>query len=378
MKKSIVALCFSVIAGLGFTQTTVIHPYIFKTKVAPSSFAFLFRSFSNSSYREARVMQVHDLNLSPALNIKSIAFRMYYYYYYNQYYGYNSFQVKVELRVSTAKTNSMGIRNTFAANHGTDITTVIAVKNINFPSYPHFYGFPKPFFFAFPFDSGKTFNLAPGKSLCWDMTVYDNTLYDVGNKSVDLAKVFPAASFYGTYYGQGCKAAHHPYYDFANYMHLGKHSSRWIVYGGCNYGPPHGRAFAFFSTGASTAGGIYLPILQPGCKIWINPIPPSMFLVKGPYKLNYYGYQYQNLLSPYFSIPINPVLYGAQFYSQFLAIDKSFKFYSTNGKFFQLPLWTSTAGVNLGVGYVYTYGPGAANAISGYASTNQGLVTRFN
>ena len=169
----------------------------------------------------------------------------------------------------------------------------------------------------------------------------------------------------------------HPLCNFHNLINISTYpyTKPWRVYGGCSYGPPFGWTFVLFSAAPSTSNGIYFPIFNPGCKLWINP--RFVFSIRGPFQLDSYGH-YESSSIPYLTIPRSSTFCGAQFYTQFIATDTSGNMYSSNGKFFQLPLWNSNSGVNLGIGQVFKYGLGAAKATWGYAhGRNNGIITKF-
>ncbi len=349
----------------------VVHPSVFKDKVGNLTTSYIFLSTSNPSSRMCRYMQIHDLKPASALQIKELAFRMTSFFNYNTYYRYLPFKAQLELAVSTAKTTASTASSTFASNVGPDAVTVIAKKFLNFPGHSG-QAFPNPFEYKLPFDTGKVFTLGAGKSLCWELKVYDNDLYPNKGFSLYLDTARLTTGSFGTYYGRGSLVpGGHPY--VAHYGHLYTSfspTSGYKFYGYCYYGPPFGKTFFLLSTGRGTGAPV-----GPYAKLWIDPA--KIVGIFGPYDLNYSGYFYKSYSSPFFSVPFRPWKLGLHLYSQWFSIDKAANVYSTCGYFTQLNLWKSTSGVNLGVARIYRTGSSAFTNSRGYLARNYGVITQF-
>ncbi len=365
-------LVLALLAGGAAAQTTLVSPPLFKDHAGNTSRSYIFRPSSTQSNRQARFLEVNDLNLSKAAAIKGMAFR---WYAGSNYYYHLPFQAELELSLSTAQTTGATVSSTFASNIGKDATVVIAKKKINFPPKLTYGSFPNPFMYKLTFDTGKVFNLAAGKSLCWDIKVYDNDLYAKGNPYIYLDSAY-LSSYSTAYmdYGSGSDAGN-PRYKYYCYLYDSLSVSvGHRIYGSCYYGPPFGKAFAVIGLDKAPGGG--LPI-GPLAKLYIHP--GKILTVAGPFDLNYYGYKYVSSSTPFLTIPNLPAYLGFKLYGQFVALDKSYtKIYSTNGRVIQLPLWSSTSGKTLGMGYVYKTGSAAFTSTTGYRGVNSGIIVQFN
>ena len=371
MKRFPSVLVLALLAGGAAAQTTMVFPPLFKDHAGNTSRSYVFRPNKTQSYRQARFMEVNDLNLAKAASIKGMAFR---WYAGMNYYYHLPFQADLELTLSTAQTTGASVSSTFASNAGKDATVVISRKKINFPPKLTYGSFPNPFMYKLLFDTGKTFTLAAAKSLCWDIKVYDNDLYSKNNPYIYLD-----SAYFSTYstaymdYGQGSNAGH-PRYKYYCYLYDSLSTSiGHRIYGSCYYGPAFGKAFAVIGLDKAPGGG--LPI-GPLAKLYIHP--GRILTVAGPYNLNYYGYVYVSSSKPFFTIPNQPAYLGAKLYGQFIALDSSYKnIYGTNGRVIQLPLWSSTSGKTMGMGYVYRTGSSAFTSTTGYRGTNSGVIVQF-
>ncbi len=371
MKTFRTMLILSFLGAGAAAQTTLVSPPLFKDHAGTTNRSYIFRSSSSQTYRQSRFMQVHDLNLSQAASIKGMAFR---WYAGLNYYYHLPFTADLELTLSTAQTTSSTISSTFASNVGKDATVVISKKKINFPPKFTYGTFPNPFLYKLVFDSGKAFNLAAGKSVCWDLKVYDNDLYAKHNPSI-----FLDATYLSTYstaymeYGKGSDTGH-PRYRFYAYIYDSFSSTLGHrIYGSCYYGPAFGKAFAVVGTAPAPGGG--LPV-GPEAKLYIHP--GQIVSVTGPYAMNYYGNAYVSSSTPFLTIPNSPQFLGAKVYAQFFALDSSLAHvYSTNARVLQLPLWSSISGKTLGAGYVYKTGSAAFTSSTGYASKTTCVITQF-
>ncbi len=364
-------LAIALMAAGATAQTTLVSPGIFKDHAGNTSRSYIFRPSSTASYRQARFMQIHDLNLSKAGTIKGMAFR---WYAGSNYYYHLPFQATLELTLSTAPTSASSISPTFASNVGKDATVVISKKAVNFPPKLTYGSFPNPFMYRLPFDSGKSFTLAAGKSLCWDIKVYDNDLYAKGNPYIYLDACY-LSSYSTAYmdYGKGSDCGNPRYRYYAYFYDSQSTTVGHRIYGSCYYGPAFGKAFAVIGLDKAPGGG--LPI-GPDAKLYIHP--GRILAVKGPYNLNYYGYTYISSSNPILTIPGNPQVLGMKLYCQFVALDSGYKnIYSTHGRIMQLPLWSTTTGKTLSVSYVYRTGSSALTSPTGYKRTNSGVITQF-
>ncbi len=371
MRRFPSVLVLALLAGGAAAQTTMVFPPIFKDHAGNSSSSYLFRPSRTKNYRQVRFIEVNDLNLSKAATIKGMAFR---WYSGLNYYYHLPFQVDLELTLSTAQTTGASVSSTFANNIGKDATVVISRKKVNFPPKLTYGTFPNPFIYNLFFDTGKTFTLAAGKSLCWEVKVHDNDLYAKGNPYMYLD-----GAYFSTYstaymdYGQGSSAGN-PRYKFYCYIYDRLiPSTGHSVYGSCYYGPAFGKAFAVIGLDKTPGGG--LPI-GPLAKLYVHP--GKIISVSGPYNLNYYGYTYVSSSNPFFRIPNQPAYLGTKLYGQFFAFDSGYKnLYGTNGRVVQLPLWASTSGKTLGMGFVYRSGTTAFTSPTGYRRFNSGMIVQF-
>ena len=371
MKRFPSFLLLAFLAGGAAAQSTLVFPRIFKDHAGNTSRTYIFRASSTTTYRQSRYLQVDELNLPQAAVVKGMAFRWYAGY---NYYYHLPFQADLELTLSTAQTTGATISATFASNIGKDATVVIAKKKINFPPKLTYGSFPNPFMYVLPFDPGKAFSLAAGKSLCWDIKVHDNDLYAKGNPYIYLDSAY--LSSYSTAYmdfGKGSDAGNPRYRYYCYFYDSVSTTAGHRIYGSCYYGPAFGKTFALIGYGRFPGNG--LP-LGPDARLYIHP---NMILkVAGPYDLNYYGYKYVGSNTPFLTIPNNPQYLGLKLYGQFFAFDKTYQhLYSTNGRVFQLPLWSSTSGKSLGSGYVYKTGTSAFTSPTGYRRTNSGVIVKY-
>jgi len=360
-------LVLALLAGGTAAQTTLVFPPVFKDHAGNAYHSYLFRSSAVMANRQARFMEVNDLNLSKATPIKSMAFR---WYAGLNFYYHQSFQADLELTLSTARTTGATVSSIFAANAGKDATVVIARKKVHFPPKLTYGTFPNPFRYKLFFDAGKTFTLPARKSLCWEIKVYDNDLYLKHSNVIDLDWAVLSSSAYSYMdYGKGSDAGNlmYRYYCAIHYSFIPALGPR--IYGDCYSGPAFGKAFAVIGLDKAPGGGISI---GPLAKLYIHP--GRILAVTGPYNLNYFG----GLHVPLLDIPNLPAYLGAKIYGQFIALDSGFKnIYGTNGRIIQLPLWSSTAGKNLGMGYVYMHGPQAFISSSGSRGVNTGVVVQF-
>ena len=369
MRRILALSTLTLLCGAAGAQ--VVHPAVFKDKVGTTYTYYLFRNSTTPDYRKCRYMQVHDLNPSSALKIKGLAFRMASYYTYNTQYKYLPFKAQLELSLSTAKTTASTASSTFAANVGADAVTVVSKKFVDFPGHAG-HAFPNPFEYKLPFDTGKVFTLAAGKSLCWDLKAYDNDLHPSKGYSIYLDTGNISTYPYGTYFGRGSQIpGGHPYIaHYGNMYVYYSATTGYKFYGSCYYGPGFGKTFFFLSTGKGNGS-----LVGPYARLWIDPAKIVGFF--GPYDLNYSGYFYKSSSSPFFKIPFRPWKLGLHLYSQWFSLDKALNLYSTNGYFTQLNLWKSSSGVNLGVARIYRYGSTAFTSTTGYLAKNYGVVTLF-
>ncbi len=208
------------------------------------------------------------------MTIHGIAFRMSSRYHNNTHPDHAPYQVKLTLALSTAARKASAMSNYFGKNIGPDAVTVIQTKNIHFPGHAG-QDFPNPFEYKLPFDPGKVFTLAAGKSLCWDLLVYDNDLYSRAKTSVYLDVGVLTGNCFNTNYGKPATVPglNNPH---ANGV-VTQLSSGGIftVYGGCKNGPPSG--WTLFLAGAGKWGGT---ALGPWARLWVDPL--TRIIHQGP------------------------------------------------------------------------------------------------
>jgi len=365
-------LVLALLAGGAAAQTTLVFPPLFKNHAGNAYHGYIFNPSGPKAYQQARFMEVNDLNFSKTTTIKSMAFR---WYAGLNFYYHQSFQADLELTLSTARTTGSTISSTFATNAGKDATVVIARKKVHFPPKLTYGTFPNPFRYKLFFDTGKTFTLPARKSLCWEIKVYANDLYLKKSYFIylDWALLSSSACSYMDY-GKGSDAGN-PLYRYKGIIKYNDFnpSLGHRIFGSCYWGPAFGKAFAVIGLDKAPGGG--LPI-GPLAKLYIHPA--RILTVAGPYDLNYFGGISVPPSKPFLTIPNLPAYQGAKIYGQFIALDSGFKnIYGTNGRVIQLPLWSSTAGKTLGMGYVYMNGPWAFLSSSGRRGVNTGVIVQF-
>ncbi len=367
VKKNRVFLVLALLCPAAGAQ--IVFPPVYKDKVGYSYVTAIFRRSNISSVRKCRWQQVQDLKPSSPVTIHGIAFRMTSLYLYNSHPDHPPFQVKLSLVLSTAKVKASGMSNEFGKNTGGDAVTVISPKFVHFPAHAG-YGFPNPFAYRLPFDTGKVFTLGAGKSLCWDLRVYDNDLYSKAKTSVYLDEGTLTSNCFHTNFGKGgtVPGFSSPHSDVTR-LYL-SNARFFTVYGGCKNGPSSGWTLWLVSTGKW--GGT---LLGPSAPLWVDPLKALGWF--GPYTLNSKGGYYRPPQNPYFSTPAQPWVLGFKFFGQWFSFDKALNLYTTDGTFSQFSLWVKTQGVDFGVGNLYLTNDSAFSSRKGTLYLRSGVVTQI-
>ena len=374
-----------VLAAGAAGQSYLVHPGQYKTLEGESSYSYPFYySPANAAYRQMVFQQVHDNLSKTPLPLKGIAFRR----DAAQLYFWAAWSADVELIVAHAPqgVTSQTMTKTFASNLGKDATVVIAKKKVRFPPTVGNGSFPRPFTFNLVFDQGKAFLYkGGGRSLTWQLKVYDNDLHSSTGTYVylDRAYYYPtSSSISGAYVpiGQGGFAPRQYRSLFSSfYSRLDKRSSPRLIKIDPNLssGPRGGKAVALLSRLKFRQG---LPIGAGGGKLWINP--GTIFFVSKLVNLDYWGNSGKELVGPggkvvsLINLPDDPNIYGLHFFGQMVAIDTAtLSLYLPNACEIQLPYDPArTGGVPVGV----TYYRGSVTNPTGYGPYKyQGLVVRF-
>ncbi len=338
---------------------------------------------TNPTYRQARLLQVHDNLSKTPLPIKGLVFRR----GARDESDWPGWKVQVELTLSTAAVTSTTMSRTFAANHGKDATVVVAKKWIQFPPSLFLGRFVYPFIYKIPFDQGKVFLLGAGKSLAWDAKVFDN---DLSKKPAfgggfDMEYAYLRNYAYGSYirWGRGTNV---PGQNFSFYSYFtSRYDNRYpgkeiVLYGSCYYGPPSGQAFVLFARKEMPSG---IPISGNGSLLYLNP--GTIFYVSPPRGLDGRGYAYwsssttSTTTPPLLTLPDNPLLYGIHFSAQVFALDKSLtSIYASNMVRLQMVYPWQKAGP-FKIAQIYAYNN--ANAPTGNPGFNtsyrRAMITGF-
>ncbi len=386
MKRHLPAFFFLLVFTAGAAgQSYLVHPPQYKTLEGESSISYPFYySATNPVYRQMIYQQVHDNLSKTPLPLKGLAFRR----DVSQLYTWAPWSAVVELTVSHAPQGitSTTLSRTFAANLGKDATVVIAKKKVRFPPTAGTGPFPRPFAFHLPFDTGKVFLYkGGGRSLTWQLKVYDNDLASTVGSYIylDRAYYYPTSSSVSGAFapiGQGGFAPRQYRSMYSSfYSRLDKRSSPRLIkidpY--ISAGPRGGKAVALLARLRFQRG---LPIGAGGGKLWINP--GTIFFVSPLVDMDYWGNSGKGLIGPggkvvsLINLPDDPNIYGVHFYGQMVAIDTAtLSLYLPNAAEIQLPYDPARTG---GVPVGSTYYRGSVTNPTGYGPyKTQGLVVRF-
>ncbi len=337
---------------------------------------------TNPYTRQARFLQVHDALSKTPLPIKGLVFRR----GCRDESDWPGWKVQVELTLSTAAVTSSTMSRTFASNHGKDATVVVAKKWIQFPPSPYLGLFVNPFAYRIPFDQGKVFLLGAGKSLAWDAKVYDNDLHKKPGfgGGFDMEYAYTRNYAYGVYTrwgrGVGVPGQSYSFYSYVSTRYDSNYAGREIVlYGGCYNGPPQGKAFVLLGRKEMPNG---IPVSGNGSLLYLNP--GTIFFISPIRNLDGRGYGYWSSIPtsstpPILAVPDNPALYGARFYAQVFALDRSLtSFYASNLTRVQMVFPWQKAGL-FRIGNVYAYNNASAPTGNlGYSSYyRRAMITGF-
>ncbi len=253
-------------------QTTIVHP---------KALAGLEGNWAQASPlglpldkgRGLHYLQVDDLLPSKDIRIKGMAFRP----DGTMNRPWSSFQVELDLRLSTARRRGSLVNAWFEANQTKDLTTVVSRKTLKFPASQGFASLPAPFLLRLPFDGGKTFRLAAGKELCWDLRIYAST-----------APGYPKVLFLdGFVRGRGLftrsvrKGGINPKWGTQVGLQMGD-DFLWgyqVIQGSIFQGPIHGRAFLFLGTRLLSRG---IPFGGWKSVFYLDPLASPLIL--GPFR----------------------------------------------------------------------------------------------
>ncbi len=345
-----------------------------------STFYPFFRAYLNKAARQSHEQTVHDLGKTPG-KIYGIAFRRD--GIWGRSTGSPSCWVEVEIACSTAVTTSGTMSRTFASNEGKDRTVVLAKKKIRFNAFPALPGRPQPFSFVFPFDQNRVFGFGGG-SLCVDVTVTDNDLYDESTKSykyVYLDRVFNSTTGLHWDGGHGCFGSAHsifPFYShsysYARFDYLkNQRELSYFAIGG--NGRPGGTGLHLMSTAL-----LPRPMeLTPVCRLYVDPGKVFRVLPGAAYSststLYYFPPRVGNR-SSYLTVPWEKGLRGLKFYTQSINLDpgaNSWNLVTGNYSEVTLPMYSER---KFPLSYLYATGFMFYNR-TGYLATGAGLVTKF-
>ncbi len=339
-----------------------------------------FQANISKAFRTSHEQTVYDLGKTPG-KIYGIAFRR------DGIWGRNigtpSCWVEVEIACSTAATTSGTMSRTFASNEGKDRTVVLAKKKIRFNAFPVLPGIPQPFSFVFPFDQNRVFGFGGG-SLCVDIKVTDNDLYDESTKSykyVYLDLVYNNNIGVHLDGGHGCYGSAQsifPFYSHPfssarfNYLKL-----RWeLAYSASGgNGRPGGTALHLMSTAL-------LPRpreLTRACRLYVDPdkvfwvLPGAAY---SPTSTLYYFPPWTVSRREVLSVPWEKRLRGLKFYTQSINLDPGanpWNLVTGNYSEVTLPMYSEE---KFPLSYVLATGY-SFNHRTGYLITGAGLVTKF-
>ncbi len=313
--------------------------------------------------RGLHYLQVDDLLPSKDIRIKAIAFRpdgaM------NR--SWTSFQVEMDLRLSTARRRGSLVNSWFEANYTKDLTTVVSRKILKFPASQGVSNLPAPFLLRLPFDGGKTFRLGAGKEICWDIRIYSST----APGSPNLFYLDGFVRGHGLFSRSIRKGGTNPKWGTPVQLIMGDNFT-WgyqSVGGSIFPGPAGGRAFLFLGTRLLSKG-----IPFGGWKSAFHLDPGAPFFVLGPYRdtTGMGNYSFSMALPGGSWFP----LAGKTFYAQGLVFGKTAA--ETCGSnvlecMFTIPWYNNLPGS----GKVMLSGRDALVSPTGKATPDAGVVVRY-
>ncbi|MEZ5989148.1 MAG: hypothetical protein R3F30_08500 [Planctomycetota bacterium] len=333
-------------------------------------------------------MEIHDLPASAKGKLSGIAMRREGFYTSSNWYTDPSpaINATMEIRVSTAANTAATMVSTLASNHGSDKTTVLVKKAVNFKSIPRIPNVnAQPFLFKFPFDSGKTLAFAGGKSLAYEIETFDHDLYDTKTSSykyIYFDRDYNSTSGRSQQNGRACYGSNTasilPYYS---YWYSSYYSSTNVLrmYGYAYNGVSGGISVALLSGGLLPTG-----VKLPGdCWLYIDPakifmtVPGSGLTSSGSKSTTHYipPYASSSTSRQYLDIPWDPKFANAQIEVQTLGIDptaNSLGLTLSNNNTVFVPNY-STSGLPCSYGYRYQSGTNFYE----YRYLDQGNVTQF-
>ncbi|MEZ5989149.1 MAG: hypothetical protein R3F30_08505 [Planctomycetota bacterium] len=377
-----------VCAGALAAQTTFVSPARSASIDAYSSSSYPFRNSSVATGRYQSYMEIHDLPSTAKGKLSGIALRREGFNTGSNWYDDPSpaITADMEIRVSTSVNTAATMVSTLASNHGADKTTVLKRAKVNFKSIPRIPNvLAQPFLFKFPFDSGSTLAFAGGKSLAYEVEIFDHDLYDQQNstyKYIYFDRDYNTTSGRSQQNGRACYGSNTasvlPYYSY------------WYssYYSTTNVLRMYGYAYNGVSGGVSVAllsGGLLPAALKlPGdCWLYIDPakifmtVPGTGLTSSASKSTTHYipPYIANNTSRQYLDIPWDPKFAGAQMEVQTLGIDptaNSLGLTLSNNNTVFVPNY-STNGLPVSYGYRYQSGTNFYE----YAYKDQGNVTQF-
>ncbi len=371
--------------GLAAQTRTIVSPPVNKNSEGGSSDYRPFNiATASATFRKYHWQEVHDLGKTTIGKIAGISYRRDGY----AYPGTKSpaYYTDAEIAISTAKTTSATMSRTFASNDGTDKVVVMARKKVNFAPFPYVgqTGSVQPFFFSMPFDTAKVL-VFKGGSLCVDIKVYDNNLYDATTRTYKRIYFDRAYNSTGgrsipsrrACYGSD-KNNYLPFYGFAyNYYYKTQNKLRMYAYS--YYGLTGGAGF-WLITGAALPNSVPLPgncYLHVDLSKMILAVPGSGVGYGGRKSTTYYYPPYSGTTRQYLDLPWQNSFRGAKLASQMFGIDpqaNSLGLTSTNLVDLSLPTYDPNG---LPLSYTYAYGTFFGRTYGYGPFKSAGLVTQF-
>ncbi len=354
-------------------QVKKVHPTVYASEEGPlRSYLPFARTGTVPFQRTVHWLQVHDKLFQRTRRILALAFRR---------EGtltrdiYPSFTVTLELALSTARTSALHLADAFQANHGKDIRTVIPKTRIVFPATFPGSDLPEP---GFPYVlsfSSRPFTLAAGRSLCWEVKVFDNNLRSAPWDPAiyfDAAGARPEAQTRTFGKGSFAPGGTMPMESEFSVSWSYPPASVWTFEGRLKNGPPGGYGFLLFASRAAFQG---IPLPGGEGLLYVDPLRLLAFL--GPWKLGPFGTLYvSRISSPALpALPAYPNLYGTRIYGQFICVPKAYPvLLGSSARVVQLPRkWLNPPVPPVG----YCYYLDLTSPRTPWVWPGRGLIVRF-
>jgi len=341
-------------AGLAPAQSylTLVSPRLCEKLDGSGQNAFPFSGSNQFSFQ-----QLHDDLWGRPRVIHELAFRI------NLKTSCAARTMNLTLKLSTSPNTSATASSTFAANHGTDLKTVISKQTVKWPAQTAS-GQVAPFAFTLGFMNNPFIYRGVG-TLCWEVRVHSNT--QVSYVMHDAVSTSSAPTLAGPY-GAGCTAtgASAPAALTATFT---PGAAAYAYDCRATNLPASKPGIWFMGTSCSFWGGLLLPFdLGPlgakGCSLHcsIALVFPGTVGSSGALALKT-------------SIPYSSLLAGLPVYSQCAAVDPGpapLPLVFTNGHVNAFQVATTNP-----YGSCRIYGRGGDTLTSGILSPDYPLVTRF-